>query len=190
MKFLVGLILTLTIITPFFEHSEADTQLLADVMWLENGSTGYTKEDNKQCLILTGAVVLNRARSGEWGGTSIYDVIYAKGQYAYETKKNIGKCKTPQYVIDLAEEILTYGTNVPDYVVYQSTQKNLGTVWKIIEYKPNEYFATDGGYYMKGKDFVAKTNKEQYEEQVRQSIRKIIRQWNKSLNKLLRKLQP
>ena len=141
-------------------YTKEDVELLANIMYLENGSTGKTEDENRQVLIATGSVVMNRIKSKEWGGTTIKDVLYAKGQYASATKNRIGKVEIPQHVYDLAEEILCYGTNVPDYVIFQSMQPKLGTVWKIID---GEYFATGGGHKMEGQDFVVDTNKKQYE---------------------------
>ena len=140
-------------------HTEADTQMLADVMWLENGHTGKTEEENRQCLILTGAVVMNRVQSGQWGGDTIKDVIFAKGQYASSTRNGIGKSGVPEWVVELAEQMLTYGTNVPEYIVFQSMQPKLGTVWKVID---GEYFATGGGHKHEGDDFIPEVNRINY----------------------------
>ena len=150
-----GILIILFCLFPMYPHTEADTKMLADVMWLENGHTGKTKDENRECLILTGSVVLNRMKSGEWGGTTIKEVIYAKGQYASHTKNNIGKTDTPDWVYELAEDMLNYGTNVPDYVIYQSMQAGLGTHWKKID---GEYFATNGGHKNEGYDMVAEVN--------------------------------
>lgn len=152
MRFLAMLLFC---IFPLFPHTEADTQMLADVMWLENGHTGKTEAENKEVLILTGSVVLNRVRSGEWGGDTIKDVIFAKGQYALSTRNGIGKTDTPDWVYELAEDMLNYGTNVPEYVVFQSMQPRLGTHWKKID---GEYFATNGGHKNEGYDMVAEVN--------------------------------
>ena len=151
MKFLFLLLF----FTPFLPHTYEDTLLLATVMYKENGYTGKTEQENRECLILTGAVPVNRVKNGGWGGDTLHDVIFAKGQYAKSTKDAIGKITPPQEIIDLAEDILTYGTNVPDYVVFQSMQPNLGTVWKVID---GEYFATQGGHKHEGDDFHPEIN--------------------------------
>ena len=153
------LLISVLAFTPYMPHTEADTQMLADVMWLENGHTGKTEEENRQCLILTGAVVMNRVQSGQWGGDTIKDVIFAKGQYASSTRNGIGKSGVPEWVVELAEQMLTYGTNVPEYVVFQSMQPKLGTVWKVID---NEYFATGGGHKHEGDDFIPEVNRINY----------------------------
>jgi len=152
LNILIAILFTLS---PVFPHTQADVQMLADTMWLENGHTGKTKAENRECLILTGMVVVNRAKSGEWGGDTIKEVIFAKGQYARKTRNGIGNTDTPEWVVELAEQILTYGTNVPDYVIYQSQNKNLGTRWKEIR---GEYFATKRGHKDEGYGLVAEIN--------------------------------
>ena len=134
-------------------YTFADVDLLANIMHLENGSTGKTEDENRQVLILTAAVVINRTKQDGWGGNTIKDVLYSPGQYARETKNRIGKVKIPDYVYDLSKRILAFGTNVPPYLVYQSTQKNLGYVWAV---RANEYFAcAEKGHLHEGDDFIA-----------------------------------
>lgn len=152
---MLAVIMVLFCLFPMYPHTEADTKMLGDVMWLENGHTGKTEAENREVLILTGSVVLNRMKSGEWGGKTIKEVIFAKGQYASSTKNRIGKTDTPDWVYELAEEMLNYGTNVPDYVLFQSMQPKLGTHWKKID---GEYFATNGGHKNEGYDLVAEVN--------------------------------
>lgn len=135
------------LLTPY---TPDDIQILGDIAWLENGHTGKTEEENRAALILTMAVVKNRVVSGQWGGDTITAVLNAKGQYASHTKNNIGKTDTPQWVYDMARDMLMFGSNVPDYVVFQSMQPNLGTVWKVID---GEYFATGGGHKHEGDNF-------------------------------------
>ena len=163
------------IIVPNYDWTEDDVMVLGDIGWLENGSTGDNEEENVAALILTMAVVLNRVNSDKWKGDTIKEVLYAKGQYASSTKNKIGKTDTPDWVYDLARELLTYGSNVPDYVVYQSTQSKLGTVWKIID---GEYFATaDGKHYMEGKKWKITTNKELYFQQCHQRLMKNLKEF-------------
>ena len=184
--FLSGLIILLTLSMSFSinsNYTKEDVELLANIMYLENGSTGKTEDENRQVLIATGSVVMNRVKSKEWGGTTIKDVLYAKGQYASATKNRIGKVEIPQYVYDLAEEILMYGSNVPEYVVYQSMQPRLGTQWKIIA---GEYFATSKGHYMEGKDVVIETNKQLYLKQCFEEFKKTIMKGLKKYRKTIK----
>ena len=165
------------IIVPNYDWTEDDVMVLGDVGWSENGSTGLTEEDNIAAILLTMIVPLNRWHSGKWGNT-LREVIWAKNQYAQSTKNDIGKIDTPEWVYELARELLTYGSNVPDYVVYQSMQPNLGTVWKTIENgRKDEYFATNGGHKNEGQDWVIKTNKELYFQQCRERLMNKIREF-------------
>ena len=179
-----SLFLALKLTTPFVEHTYEDTLLVAKVAYLENGSTGDTEEENRECLIATMAVFVNRMKGKGWGGPTARDVLYMRGQYASDTKNRIEKCNPPQYVIDLAEEVLTYGTNVPEYVVYQSMQKNLGTRWKVID---GEYFATDGGHKDEGEKLVIITNKKAYQQQLMEDIMKKLRRAFKDLKRELKR---
>lgn len=123
-------------------YTNDDVELLANIMWLENGHTGKTTKENEQVLLYTGSVVVNRANSGEWGGTTIHDVLYAKGQYASSTKNRLFKEDIPEKVYVMAEFLLCYGPVCPKEVIYQSMQPNLGKRWKVIA---GEYFATTNG---------------------------------------------
>ena len=152
---MLAIICVLFCLFPMYPHTEADSRMLADVMWLENGHTGKTEAENRECLILTGSVVLNRMKSGEWGGKTVKEVIFCRGQYASHTKNNIGKTDTPDWVYELAEEMMNYGTNVPDYVIFQSQQPKLGTRYKVID---GEYFATSGGHKDEGVNQIATVN--------------------------------
>lgn len=195
MRFLLALLCAIFLITPLtvkaaepvpvYEYTEDDVKDLGDAAWLENGHTGKTKSDNRQCLIGTMAVILNRWVSDEsWMRSSKYtgirSVIMAPGQYAEPTKKGLGKTDTPDWVYDLAEECLIYGTNVPSYVIFQSMQSKLGTVWKIID---GEYFATGGGHSMEGKDLILDTNKKQYELEQK----KLLQEFKKKIREMVGK---
>ena len=155
----VILMVVFFLIVQFFPHTYEDAVMLATVIYKENYCTGETEQDIRDCQILTGAVVVNRVMNGGGGGKTIRDVIFAKGQYAESTKAAIGKVTPPDELIKLADDIMTYGTNVPNYVVFQSQQSKLGTVWKTIpNYSKPEYFATAGGHKDEGNDFHAKIN--------------------------------
>lgn len=189
MHFILTLLLAAKLCVPYVEYTAEDVQILGDTMWLENGHTGKTEEDNLKCLILTGAVVVNRMKSDDkwWhktGAKTIYDVIFAPGQYASATKNRIGKTDTPQWIYDLAEEILMYGTTVPDYVIYQSQQSRLGTQW--CPPIAGEYFATAGGHYMEGKDVVIETNKQLYLKQCFEEFKKTITKGLKKYRKMIK----
>ena len=113
MRFLMAVFF---LIIQFFPHTYEDAVILATVIYKENYSTGETEQDRKDCQILTGVVPVNRAMNGGWGGNTIKSVIFAKGQYAESTKAAIGKVTPPKELIKLADDIMTYGTNVPNYI--------------------------------------------------------------------------
>ena len=154
---------------PIMEYTEQDIYDMGDSAYSENGHTGKTKDEIIQNLIATMGVILNRYLSGDkWMRNSKYtgirSVIMASGQYADKTKQDLGNIDTPDWVYELAEEVMIYGTNLPSYVIFQSTQSNLGTPWKVIA---GEYYATGGGHYMEGKDIVITTNKKKYETELK-----------------------
>lgn len=154
---------------PVMEYTEQDIYDMGDSAYSENGHTGKTKDEIIQNLIATMGVILNRYLSEDkWMRNSKYtgirSVIMAPGQYADKTKQDLGNIDTPDWVYELAEEVMIYGTNLPSYVIFQSTQSNLGTQWKVIA---GEYYATGGGHYMEGKDIVITTNKKKYETELK-----------------------
>lgn len=195
MQFLLAVLLAAKIIVPVHEHTEEDVQIIAEAAWLENGSTGKTENENRQCLIATMAVIINRMENDDkWlhkkGEKTAYDVIMAPGQYALPTRNGIGHTFVPDWVVELAREVLNYGCNVPDYVLFQSTQSKLGTVWKIID---GEYFSTESGHYMEGKDLVIETNKQAYlqqcYEEFKKQMQKLSKQSTKYISKSLKKIR-
>lgn len=190
MQFLLAFLLATKLVVPFIEHTEEDVRILAEAAWLENGSTGKTEDENRQCLLATMGVIINRVKSDDkWlhkkGDKTVYDVIMAPGQYAYTTRKGIGNCVVPDWLLELSKESLMYGVNVPEYVIYQSTQSSLGTQWKVIA---GEYFATEKGHYMEGKDLVITTNKEAYLKQCFEEFKERVLKSNRKAFKDIRKL--
>ena len=96
---------------------------LERIMELENSSGG------DRCLLLTGAVVLNRRNSKNWSGDTCKEVLYDKGQYAQKTKDNIHKVKVPDRVDMLARYLLIWGPQkiCPSNVVYQGQNQYAGS---------------------------------------------------------------
>jgi len=114
-----------------------DIELLANVMWHENGMNDYYS------MYYTGAVVMNRVNSPKWPNT-VHDVLYQKGQYA--TAPVFYTQDIPPHVYLIALRILKFGTpDVPENVIYQAMFKQGKGVWKSIpsSYAPKidiEYF--------------------------------------------------
>lgn len=56
--------------------AQSDVELLYAIVYAEAGGESYEGQ------LATANVVLNRCKSGRWGGTTISDVVYAPGQFA------------------------------------------------------------------------------------------------------------
>lgn len=157
---MLAMIMALFLTIPVYPHTAENVRLLANTGWLENPVSDRNNQDQMDKLIMTMAVVLNRMMSDDksWhlkGEKTVYDVVFAPGQYARSTRNKVLTLEAPEWVYELAEDILNYGTNVPSYIVYQSMQSGLGTVWKQIG---TEYFATAGGHKNEGAEFHATVN--------------------------------
>ena len=118
-----------------FPYTLRDVDLMAEVIYHENWYT----DKNHEAAFLTGAVVKNRIdRDEPWlhlnGDKSVYDVVYAKGQYS--TTKKFFTEKIPDECRQMAIDILSHETEVPKDVIYQATFKQ-GKIYKIIN---GEYF--------------------------------------------------
>lgn len=106
-----------------------DRELLAQVMYWENYSTG------EEAMLLTGSVVLNRRDHCSWCPNTIKGVLYQKGQYS-TTGKFFTK-KIPARVYELADQLLESGSICPENVVFQAMFKQGSGVYKQIG---TEYF--------------------------------------------------
>ena len=86
--------------------------LMAHLIW---GETGF---DNEEMMYAVGSVVLNRVNHDAYPDT-INDVIYQSGQYQCTWDGNFNK--TPSDLAwEVAEELLTSGSTLPENVVYQA----------------------------------------------------------------------
>lgn len=104
-----------------WEHQQSEINLLAEVIYWENWHT----DKDKRAAYLTGAVVMNRvARDDRWmhlkGDKTVYDVVYARGQYS--TTKYFYTKEIPAECYDMARDIYKNGTpDVPADVIFQAT---------------------------------------------------------------------
>lgn len=90
-----------------YDYSLSDIDLLARITYLEAGGTSY------ECQCAVASVVVNRANRG---GKSLYDVIYAPGQF---TPAYLVSSTTPtQSCINAATQVLTSGVTIPSNVLY------------------------------------------------------------------------
>lgn len=101
----------------YMEHQREEINLLAEVIYHENWHT----DKEHLAAYYTGAVVMNRVRSGAWPDT-VKAVLYQKGQYS--TTKYFYTKELPAEVYEMARDIYKNGTpDVPYDVVFQATFK-------------------------------------------------------------------
>ena len=109
------------------EVNSWDLQCLAGMMMKENG---YCTE---RCVLLTGAVAINRLNSSKWNGNTIEEVIMAKDggywQYASSTRKEFRTVKATPRVQAMAKYLLIYGADLvcPSNIIYQGMNKHQGS---------------------------------------------------------------
>lgn len=114
----------------YMEHQREEINLLAEVIYHENWHT----DKEHLAAYYTGAVVMNRVRSGAWPDT-VKAVLYQKGQYS--TTKYFYTKELPAEVYDMARDIYKNGTpDVPENVIFQA-MKPLGKTWKKVN---TDYF--------------------------------------------------
>ncbi len=113
--------------------TEDDIAILASAIFYEEGEP-ETPEDERRCY-LAGSVVINRMASPEFPDT-VGGVIDQTGQYACRDMVfNEGYYGDIDW--EIAEELLTYGTTIPNDVVFQA-QFSQGS--GIYEHIGNQYF--------------------------------------------------
>ena len=116
-------------------YTMQDVDLLSQVIYHENW---FTDKDHEAAW-LTGIVVKNRIERDEaWlhlkGDKTVYDVVYAKGQYS--TIKDFYTVDIPDECRLMAIQTLTSKSDVPKDVIFQARFKQ-GKIYKIIN---GEYF--------------------------------------------------
>ena len=113
-----------------WEHQKESIDLLAEVIYWENWHT----DKEHLAAYYTGAVVMNRVRSGAWPDT-VKAVLYQKGQYS--TTKYFYTKELPAEVYEMARDIYKNGTpEVPENVIFQA-MRPLGKTWKRVN---TDYF--------------------------------------------------
>lgn len=113
-----------------WEHQKESINLLAEVIYWENWHT----DKEHLAAYYTGAVVMNRVRSGAWPDT-VKAVLYQKGQYS--TTKYFYTKEIPPEVYEMARDIYKNGTpEVPENVIFQA-MRPLGKTWKKVN---TDYF--------------------------------------------------
>ncbi len=116
-----------------------DIDLLARLITAEEGYALSYEGDKRQeiidCYYHCGGVVLNRMKSHEFPDT-LEGVIYQRGQYDVVNNGAINR-DYDDIAYEVAEELLTYGTDIPDDVVFQAEFVQGSGVYKKIG---NQYF--------------------------------------------------
>ena len=92
---------------------QSDIDLLARLMTAEQGY-GADERD----YYLTGSVVINRMNMERYPNT-LQDVIYDDGQYQCVENGHINR-PYDEVAYQVAEELLVYGTEIPEDVIYQA----------------------------------------------------------------------
>ena len=98
--------------------NEEEISLLARLITAETGGT------DEYLSYLTGSVVINRMNNPSFPDT-LFGVIYQQGQYECTWNGHIYRPYT-DLAWEIAEELLTYGTTIPENVLFQAefTQAN------------------------------------------------------------------
>ena len=104
-----------------------DLYLLAKVVEAEAGSDWLSIEHKK----LVASVVVNRAESPEFPPT-IHEVVYQKGQYETAGTYSFEKMIPSKSSVQVASQILQFGSIAPSAVVFQAEFKQGSGVYKSI----------------------------------------------------------
>lgn len=100
--------------TPAIPYTEEDLDLLARLITAEMGASWVSDE----MQLYVGSVVINRMNHELFPDT-LYDVIYAKGQYSPTWNGAINN--TPdERTIENARQLLEHGSVLPENVVFQA----------------------------------------------------------------------
>lgn len=101
------------------DQMEQDIDLLARLITAEVGySTAYDPLDYELACYLTGSVVLNRMKHEQYPDT-LEGVIYDPGQYSPTWNGSINR-PYDDTAWEIAEELLTYGTDIDESVIFQA----------------------------------------------------------------------
>lgn len=117
-----------------YNLNKEDRELLAKLLYCEG------RGESVDCQRAIISVVINRLNNGYWG-TTIKDVVYAKGQFSPVSSGAINKAKPSQTQYDVVDYVLENGTTLPSWVMYFRASYHFN--WK--GYTP--YCAIDNTYF-------------------------------------------
>ena len=109
--------------------NEEEISLLARLITAETGGT------DEYLSYLTGSVVINRMNNPSFPDT-LFGVIYQQGQYECTWNGHIYRPYT-DLAWEIAEELLTYGTTIPENVLFQAEFQQASGVYQKVG---NTYF--------------------------------------------------
>lgn len=109
--------------------NEEEISLLARLITAETGGT------DEYLSYLTGSVVINRMNNPSFPST-VFGVIYQKNQYECTWNGHIYRPYT-DLAWEVAEELLTYGTTIPENVLFQAEFEQANGVYQKVG---NTYF--------------------------------------------------
>jgi hypothetical protein len=109
--------------------NEEEISLLARLITAETGGT------DEYLSYLTGSVVINRMNNPSFPST-VFGVIYQKNQYECTWNGHIYRPYT-DLAWEIAEELLTYGTTIPENVLFQAEFEQANGVYQKVG---NTYF--------------------------------------------------
>lgn len=109
--------------------NEEEISLLARLITAETGGT------DEYLSYLTGSVVINRMNNPSFPST-VFGVIYQEGQYECTWNGHIYRPYT-DLAWEIAEELLTYGTTIPENVLFQAEFEQANGVYQKVG---NTYF--------------------------------------------------
>lgn len=113
------------------DQMEADIDLLARLITAEVGySTAYDPLDYELACYLTGSVVLNRMKHEQYPDT-LEGVIYDPGQYSPTWNGSINR-PYDDTAWEIAGELLTYGTDIDESVIFEANFKQGSGVYQEI----------------------------------------------------------
>lgn len=126
--------------TAYYEYTEEDVDLLARLMYAEEGVLFHWLDDEeevKEAHMLAGSVVLNRIGNEAFNSPqTLEDVINMPGQYSCVSNGSINN-PAPDIVHEWAEELLRRGPIGPDNLVFQSQSTQGSGTYRHIS---NQYF--------------------------------------------------
>ena len=94
-----------------YELSAEDRELVTKLLYCEG------RGESIECQRAIVSVIINRWQSGKWGST-ISDVVYAKGQFEPVSTGAVSKAKPSQTQYDVVDYILRNGITLPSWVMY------------------------------------------------------------------------